>query len=151
MFHGSIQRNASFGTPLELNETWMAKLDEFFKNRGRTMPESNKIQAMIPRGATMLDNPAGTAAGIRATIGGKCEVFSVPGVPKEMKAMFEAHIRPYVKPITGGAVILQKKLNTFGLGESWVAEQLGDLMKRGRNPSVGTTVVMPGRPPPIWV
>ncbi len=125
--------------PLELSDAWMARLDEFFKARGRKMPETNKIQAMIPRGATMLDNPAGTAAGIRAAIG-QCELFSVPGVPKEMKAMFEAHIRPYVKPLAGGAVILQKKLNTFGLGESWVAEQLGDLMKRGRNPSVGTTV-----------
>src|SRR5215831_13958930 len=33
---------------LELNETWLAKLHEFFKARGREMPETNKIQAMIP-------------------------------------------------------------------------------------------------------
>ena len=37
--------------PLEMNETWLAKLHEFFKARGREMPETNKIQAMIPRGA----------------------------------------------------------------------------------------------------
>ncbi len=130
--------------PLEMNDTWLAKLDEFFKQRARAMPPSNKIQAMIPQGATMLDNPAGTAAGIRAAIqraaGAPCEIFVVPGVPKEMKAMFELHIRAFVKQQTGGAVILQKKLNTFGMGESWVAEKLGDLMKRDRNPSVGTTV-----------
>lgn len=126
--------------PLVMNEVWLAKLLEFFKNRGRSMPETNKIQAMIPSGATMLDNPAGTAAGIRATIANRCEVFSVPGVPKEMNAMFAVHIQPYIKERSRGAVILQKKLNTFGLGESWVAEKLGDLMARGRNPSIGTTV-----------
>jgi len=131
------------GAPLVMNEQWLLKLDDFFKNRGRPMPESNKIQAMIPQGATMLDNPAGTAAGMRAEIAratGVCTVFVVPGVPKEMKAMFEQHIRPFVKQHTGGAVILQRKLNTFGLGESSVAEKLGDLMNRNRNPSVGTTV-----------
>src|SRR5690349_12888962 len=56
------------GVELELNETWLAKLHEFFHKLGRQMPGSNKIQAMIPRGATMIDNSAGTAAGIRATI-----------------------------------------------------------------------------------
>src|SRR3954467_15897527 len=59
---------AVMNEPLELNETWMAKLHEFFKNRGRPMPETNKIQAMIPRGATMIENTAGTAAGIDATL-----------------------------------------------------------------------------------
>jgi nicotinamide-nucleotide amidase len=199
--------------PLEQNDAWMEKLEAFFKARGRAMPQTNRIQAMIPRGATMLDNPAGTAAGIRVRLGalvksdmplselkgrqigrilskmgrltkeqlvdalerqkregGKlggiliamntcsreeieyalaaqegrvvrgCEVFSVPGVPKEMKAMFVQHVLPYVKQHTGTAVIFQRKLNTFGLGESWVAERLGNLMMRQRNPSVGTTV-----------
>src|SRR5215217_675151 len=42
--------------PLELNEQWMTKLAEFFAKVGRRMPETNKIQAMIPRGATMIDN-----------------------------------------------------------------------------------------------
>src|SRR5437868_4741616 len=55
---------AVMGLELELNESWLAKLHEFFKERGREMPETNKIQAMIPRGATMIENTAGTAAGI---------------------------------------------------------------------------------------
>lgn len=125
--------------PLEENAEWMQKLLAFFQARGRPMPQTNKIQAMIPQGAQMLDNPAGTAAGIRTRIG-SCEVFSVPGVPKEMKAMFAAHVLPFVKQHAGGAVILQRKLNTYGLGESWVAEKLGSLMMRQKNPSVGTTV-----------
>ena len=70
----------------------------------------------------------------------RTEVFITPGVPKEMKAMFTRDLLPYIKQATGGAVILSRTLHTFGLGESAVAEKLGDLMHRDRNPSVGTTV-----------
>ena len=58
------------GVELEMNQIWLDRLTEFFKSRAREMPEINKIQAMIPRGAEMIDNSAGTAAGIRATVGG---------------------------------------------------------------------------------
>jgi nicotinamide-nucleotide amidase len=125
--------------PLELNETWLAKLEDFFRTRRRPMPQSNRIQAMIPRDATIILNSNGTAAGIDATLG-KCRVFVMPGVPKEMKPMFLSDILPHIRQSTGGAVILSRTLHTFGLGESAVAERLGDLMKRDRNPSVGTTV-----------
>src|SRR5947208_12011410 len=52
--------------PLELNERWLAQLQKFFQRIGRAMPEGNKIQAMIPRGAGTIFNHAGTAAGIDA-------------------------------------------------------------------------------------
>jgi len=103
------------------------------------MPDRNRVQALIPRGAQMIWNHAGTAAGVATTIG-RTRVFSTPGVPKEMKAMFEREVLPYIRQHVGGAVILQKTLHTFGLGESALAERIGDLMKRGCNPSVGTTV-----------
>ena len=67
----------------------------------------------------------------------------MPGVPKEMKAMFTRDVLPHIAKATGDAVILSHTLHTFGLGESNVGELLhqhGDLMRRGRNPSVGTTV-----------
>src|SRR5207247_1728096 len=69
-----------------------------------------------------------------------CRIFVTPGVPKEMKAMFTRDVLPHVKQMAGGAVILSRTLHTFGLGESAIAERLGELMRRGRNPSVGTTV-----------
>jgi nicotinamide-nucleotide amidase len=128
------------GVELEMNETWLTKLREFWSKRGGTMPEINKIQAMIPRGAEMIDNTAGTAAGIRAKLNGNCDVFVMPGVPKEMKIMFTRDVLPHIKARSGGAVILSRTLHTFGVGESAVAEKLGPLMKRNRNPSVGTTV-----------
>lgn len=125
--------------PLELNAEWLAELEKFFTARGRPMPESNRIQAMIPRGAKMIFNTAGTAAGIHAALP-TCHVFVMPGVPKEMKAMFERDVLPHVRSASGGAVILSRTLHTFGLGESAIGERLGNLMQRGRNPSVGTTI-----------
>jgi nicotinamide-nucleotide amidase len=143
--------------PLELNEEWLAELEKFFALRTRKMPASNRIQAMIPRGARMIFNTAGTAAGIEATLpisegvpgsprlrvpasSSNVRVFVVPGVPKEMKIMFERDVLPHLRDAADGAVILSRTLHTFGLGESAIAEKIGDLMHRGRNPSVGTTV-----------
>ena len=131
--------------PLEVNEAWLAELHKFFEARGRKMPEANRVQAMVPRGATMIFNTAGTAAGIDAAyLSGDqktvCRVFVLPGVPKEMQIMFTRDVLPHVRQAGGGAVILSRTLHTFGLGESAVAEKLGDLMRRDRNPSVGTTV-----------
>jgi nicotinamide-nucleotide amidase len=111
------------------------------------MPEKNRIQAMLPRGTDMIENTAGTAPGIfcdylsgdQKTV---CKIFIMPGVPKEMKIMFGRSVLPQLTQQGGGTaqVILSKTLHTFGLGESAVAERLGNLMRRDRNPSVGTTV-----------
>jgi len=131
------------GQPLEMDQQWLAELEKFFAARNRPMPPANRIQAMIPRGARMIANTAGTAAGIHASLrtdGRECRVFVMPGVPKEMKIMFDRDVLPHVREASGGAVILSRTLHTFGLGESAVAQMLGDLMRRDRSPSVGTTV-----------
>jgi nicotinamide-nucleotide amidase len=131
--------------PLETNPDWLHRLEVFFRQRGRPMPETNRNQALIPRGARMIANSAGTAAGIDAqlTIGDPphhCRIFAMPGVPREMQVMFESDVAPHIAHAGGGAVILSRTLHTFGLGESSIGEMLGDLMDRSRNPSVGTTV-----------
>lgn len=137
---------------LVCNDLWLKRLEDFFKARGREMPPSNRIQAMIPTSAAMIENTMGTAAGIDATITSDlpvpghsprkhaCRVFVMPGVPKEMMAMFQRDVLPHIRRSCGGAVVLSCSLHTFGLGESSIAEKLGDLMRRDRNPSVGTTV-----------
>lgn len=134
--------------PLEPNPQWLAQLDQFFSRLGRVMPESNKIQAMIPKGAELIWNANGTAAGMSAVVEHlydrtrptrKVRVYVMPGVPKEMKGMFNASVLPTLAAGASG-VILQKTIHTFGAGESTVAEKLGAMMKRGMNPSVGTTV-----------
>lgn len=152
--------------PLDPNALWLSELERFFTARGRPMPVSNRIQAMIPRGAEMIFNTAGTAAGIHAVLqknrnnpssidtetdapfpgsspsasSPACQVFVMPGVPKEMKMMFERDVLPHVRAASAGAVILSRTLHTFGLGESAIGQKLGELMHRGQNPSVGTTI-----------
>ena len=137
---------AALGVPLDVDAKWLEDMrTKYWARRGAVMPEMNAIQAGIPRGATLIDNLNGTAAGVDAVyqsgdLKSTCRVFVMPGVPKEMKAMFAAHVLPAVATSGGGAAIRSATLHTFGIGESAVAERLGDLMKRGRNPSVGTTI-----------
>lgn len=136
---------AVMGQPLELHAGWLEQLEQFFARRGRPMPAANRVQAMVPRGATMVFNHAGTASGIDAAYRSGdqktvCRVFVMPGVPTEMRAMFTRDVLPHVAEASCGAVILSRTLHTYGLGESAIAERLGELMQRGRNPSVGTTV-----------
>ncbi len=134
--------------PLLLDEPALAHLQTFWTRRGQTMPASNAIQAMIPKGATIIDNSAGTAPGLFAILNPEPEsanprpthIYVMPGVPKEMKTMFTRDILPQIQKQGGGATILSRTLHTFGLGESSIAEKLGPLMDRARNPSVGTTV-----------
>jgi nicotinamide-nucleotide amidase len=134
---------AVMGVELEADPAWLAHMTAWFAKLGRVMPPANVVQAGIPRGAKAIWNPNGTAAGVDATLkvdGRDVRVFVMPGVPKEMKAMFDADVFPHVAKAAGGGVILQAILHTFGVGESTIGERLGDLMNRKRNPRVGTTV-----------
>ena len=126
------------GVELELDERSLGEIDAFFRRRGREMVGRNKVQAMGPVGVTMLSNPAGTAPGMTVEVGAT-RLFCLPGVPREMVALWDRHIVPAL-PANAGRTILTAKVNTFGLGESDVAERLGELMSRDRNPTVGTTV-----------
>lgn len=124
--------------PLDLHPPSLERMRAFFKLLGRDMPASNRVQAQIPRGAEVLDNDWGTAPGIKVKIG-KTLFFALPGVPYEMEKMAERYIFPLFDH-GSGKVVCVESLATFGAGESVVAEKLGELMRRDRNPLVGTTV-----------
>lgn len=124
--------------PLDLHPPSLERIRAFFKLLGREMPPSNRIQAHIPRGAEVLDNDWGTAPGIKLKFG-KALIFALPGVPVEMENMAARYIFPLFERGSGVTVVV-KSLATFGAGESVVAEKLGELMRRDRNPLVGTTV-----------
>ncbi len=126
------------GVELQLREDLLEKIERFFAGRDLPMPERNKIQAYIPAGADALPN-IGTAPGIRAESKGKL-FFAMPGVPSEMKRMFEESVLPELRALTGGQAVAVRKLRCFGAGESAIAELLGDMMQRGRNPLVNCTV-----------
>src|SRR5580704_15978060 len=61
---------------------------EMFARRGRPMPERNRVQALVPRGAQPIPNAAGTAPGVWMTVGDTI-VAALPGVPTEMYRMFD--------------------------------------------------------------
>ena len=124
------------GTDLEQDQVALEHLKHWF--RGREMPSANTVQTLRPRGARMLPNSAGTAMGMATTIG-RCEVFALPGPPNEMRNVFEGSVRPHLSRFATSEAILSEEVIEYGLGESDAATRLGDLMKRDRNPLVGTT------------
>lgn len=127
------------GVELQLHSDLLEKIQSMFARRERPMPEKNKIQAYIPAGAQAIDNKLGTAPGIMADTKGKL-LFALPGVPSEMKQMFEESVLPELQKFASRQAIVIRKLKCFGVGESNIAEMLGNLMQRGRNPLINCTV-----------
>lgn len=124
---------------LQLQENLLERIETFFTSRNRQMSSKNKIQAYIPAGAKALANNLGTAPGIMAELKGK-SLFALPGVPSEMKQMFEESVLPELRRLSIEQAVVVRKLRCFGTGESNIAELLGDIMQRGRNPLINCTV-----------
>jgi nicotinamide-nucleotide amidase len=103
-------------------------VDRAFARIGYTTPPaSNYKQALFPASATLIRNPLGTAMGALVELNGAL-VATFPGVPQEMKVMFEEEIRPVVRERSVGGVILSRTLWFVGLGESALAERVQDLL-----------------------
>lgn len=135
----------AFTLPLELDEAALETIEAMFLSRGRAMPERNRVQALFPRGSRPICNPHGTAPGIDLTVehdGSRCRVLSLPGVPAEMKEMWAQSVRPALLSQLGddAQVVRHFRLKCFGTGESSLEAMLPDLIRRGREPSVGITV-----------
>ena len=107
-----------------------------FKAYGRIPTENNKRQAFIPEGAVAIPNPVGTAPAFYIEENHKV-LFSLPGVPSEMKTLLNSDVLPIIKskfPIESAIVI--RTIHTAGIGESSVDELVSDLEKMS-NPTVG--------------
>jgi nicotinamide-nucleotide amidase len=129
------------GTELQLQNELLQKIQNLFAKRDMQMPEKNKVQAYIPAGAKALANNLGTAPGIMAEVKSKL-LIAMPGVPAEMKQMFEESVLEELKrfaPESQQVGMVVRKLKCFGAGESSIAEKLGELMRRGRNPLINCT------------
>jgi nicotinamide-nucleotide amidase len=126
----------TFGRPLiEQPEIW-ADIQAKFAQRGRTLTDSNRKQALIPEGATILPNPVGTAPGIIWSPQPDVVIMTFPGVPSEMKRMWQDTAVPYLQAAGWATeVIVSRTLRFWGVSESALAEQVAHLFDRA-NPTV---------------
>jgi nicotinamide-nucleotide amidase len=113
---------------------------EVLAKAGGRSPRRNARMARVPEGATVFKNPVGMAAGLRVEMGGT-PVYALPGVPLELEAIFEESVLPDLKAsFAGTEPVPSRVLRVFGLREAEVAEKLGELLERGKDPVVGVTV-----------
>ncbi len=127
---------AAFGTPLvEHPEIW-AEIQARLSARGRICSPSNRRQAFLPKGAAVLPNPTGTAPGMIWSPVPGFTVLTFPGVPSEMKAMWQQTAAPWLRQSgLAAGVFASRMLRFWGVSESALAEEMADLLEQA-NPTV---------------
>ena len=108
------------GTRLERSAALVGVLRDKFRAYGLQMPEAVLRQADVPVGARPLDNPVGTAPGLRLEVGEHL-VFALPGPPHELAAVARGSVLDELRA-RSGTVVLTRTLHCAGRGESEVAE-----------------------------
>ena len=117
---------ALFDAPFHFDPAVWADLVERFTRLGRTPPASNRSQAEVPRGATVLRNRWGTAPGLWLE-GIPGLVIMLPGVPGEMRKLLEHEVVPRLAGRAGSRVIRSRLVRTTAIAESALAERMGEI------------------------
>ena len=122
---------------LVLDRGFLDEINERFRNRGLVMTDNNERQAYIPEGAIKVSNPNGTAPSFIVE-DQRGVVIALPGVPFEMKWLFENEVVPYLSRKFGlQETITYRILKVSHIGESAVDDLIGDLIANSQNPTVG--------------
>jgi nicotinamide-nucleotide amidase len=130
--HDDKTRDAAaqfLGSELVLNESALGEIQTMYQKAGRTMSDTNRVQAMIPRGAEYLSNSRGTAPGLKFSKS-KTTYFCVQGVPKEMEWMTDNYVIPFVKNIEHGKVLKYRTLRTANIPESTLYEKVKEVVEQ---------------------
>ena len=129
------------------DERVIERITAMFMSRRRAMPENNLRQADIPVGAAIIEQVRGTAPGLICPLGNKV-IYAVPGVPHEMREMFDRGILPDLRRRMAAAgeeaVIKSRVVRTWGASESGLAEALDDRVAEldHREAKDGSTLTM---------
>lgn len=119
------------GLPMDVDPGVVAHLEAYFHKRGREVNQATLRQAMVPRGARVMENPFGTAPGLYlpaalgAERGWNCHFFLLPGPPRELKPMVESWVEPVLKelhPALAGREVIYLKVT--GMGESDIVDRV---------------------------
>jgi nicotinamide-nucleotide amidase len=125
-----------FGTPLVEHPDVLADITAKFAARDRPMTDNNRKQALLPMGAKVLPNPSGTAPGMIWQPQAGLTLLTFPGVPSEMKRMWQETAVPYLQSQGWGqSVIHSRSLRFWGIGESALAEKVAPFFAL-QNPTV---------------
>jgi competence/damage-inducible protein CinA-like protein len=126
----------AFGVDTEFRPELWEQIQERFKRYNRQPTENNRRQAYVPRGATPIENPVGTAPAFVVEQDGRV-VISLPGVPREMEYLVTHAVLPYLSSrFQLKGIIKTRTIHTAGVGESQIDDLIGDLETLS-NPTVG--------------
>jgi len=118
----------AFGLPLVQNEDALNMVREKYSARGLPLTEHRLKLAMMPEGSRPLPNRVGTAPGVLIELGDVLAV-ALPGVPAEMKAIFEDHLEPLLRERGPPLTLAEKFLVSVGVPESSAAPVVERAMK----------------------
>ncbi|MDR2016022.1 MAG: competence/damage-inducible protein A [Burkholderiales bacterium] len=117
------------GVPLQRDPVLLAHIEAVFHQRGRPFTDNNAAQADVPVGAKPMATIVGTAPGLICPVGDK-QIYALPGVPGEMREMFEADVLPDLQQRRGdAATIVSHTLYCWGPGESAIAARLASRLQ----------------------
>ena len=129
-------------TPLVEDVKIVDQIRARFSSRGMRMPEVNRRQALVPKGATLLPNPRGTAAGLWIHWRDKV-IVALPGPPRELEPMFDESLRNRLRKWTRDVSLSRRVLRITGLAESQVEELTQPIYSRWQNkkPPIATSIL----------
>jgi nicotinamide-nucleotide amidase len=116
-------------------ETWLRGL---WSRRGMPFPEMNLKQAWLIPSATALPNDNGTAPAWWVDRPDGRIIVALPGPPREMRPIWTEHVVPRLRAVGAGRDIAHRTFRLAGIGESQLADLLGEKMLRATNPIVAT-------------